>query len=503
MIDLKHLAKYRENNRIEAKKAIGGLPDSIWETYSAFANTLGGIILLGVEEHRDRSLHAIDLPDPIYLIEEFWQIINDPNKVSMNILTEKDVRTESVDGKTIVVIRVPRAERPDKPIYINGDPLSGTYRRNGEGDYHCTNDEVQAMLRDAASRSQDMSVIDDMDMGVFDYDSIRSYRIRMLHSRPGHVWEDLEDEDLLYKLGAVSRGKDGRRYPTIAGLLMFGHEYEIVKELPNYYLDYQEHFDDTARCIDRIVSSSGDWSGNVYDFYFKVYDRIARDIRTPFNTKNGVRTDDTPVHTALREALANCIINADYYGRQGLVIVKKKDVITFSNPGNFRIDIENAKSGGVSDPRNTALIKMFNLIDIGKSAGSGIPNIYSVWDKQGWEAPIITEDFEPARITFSLSVMTKEKDLSTVPEKLELIKAADKQTPIDKNEKKKLTELQKETIIEFLTDHVSCRSSDIAELLDIKLTRSRDILNALIADGIVVAEGANRNRTYRLKENSK
>ena len=146
---------------------------------------------------------------------------------------------------------------------------------------------------------------------------------------------------------------------------------------------------------------------------------------------------------------------------------------------------------------------MFNLIDIGKSAGSGIPNIYSVWDKQGWEAPIITEDFEPARITFSLSVMTKEKDLSTVPEKLELIKAADKQTPIDKNEKKKLTELQKETIIEFLTDHVSCRSSDIAELLDIKLTRSRDILNALIADGIVVAEGANRNRTYRLKENSK
>ncbi len=501
MIDLNHLEKYRENNRIEAKKAIGGLPNSIWETYSAFANTLGGVILLGVEELKDKSLHAVDLPDPIYLIEEFWKIINNPNKVSLNILTEKDVQTESVDGKTIIVIRVPRAERSDKPIYIDGNPLSGTYRRNGEGDYHCTKDEVQAMLRDAASRSQDMLVLEDMDMDVFDYDSIRSYRIRMRHSRPGHVWEDLEDEDFLYKIGAVSRGKDGKRYPTVAGLLMFGHEYEIVKEFPNYFLDYQEHFDDTTRWTDRIVSSSGDWSGNVYDFYFKVYNRIAQDIKTPFKIKNGERIDDTPVHTALREALANCIINADYYGRQGLVIIKKKDVITFSNPGNFRIAIEDAKSGGISDPRNTTLIKMFNLIDIGERAGSGIPNIYSIWDKQGWEAPIITEDFEPARITMSLSVSTDDTVIVSGDKKV-TIKSDDKKATITIDDKKKVTELQKDTIIEYLTDHVNVRSSELTELLGVKTTRVKNLLNSLIADGIVVAEGANRNRTYRLKENS-
>ena len=83
--------------------------------------------------------------------------------------------------------------------------------------------------------------------------------------------------------------------------------------------------------------------------------------------------DDTPLHQALREALANCLVNADYYGRQGIVIIKRHDGISFSNPGDFRIEIDAAKSGGISDPRNSTMLKMFNLIDIGERAGSGIP----------------------------------------------------------------------------------------------------------------------------------
>ncbi len=150
MLDWSRLDEYRENNRIEAKKALGGLPQSVWETYSAFANALGGLILLGIEEYRDKTLHAVDLPDPEGLMAQFWAILNDPDRVSANILAPTDLWTETVEGCHVVVISVPRAKRAQRPVYVGGNPISGTYRRSGEGDYRCTREEVQTMFREAA-----------------------------------------------------------------------------------------------------------------------------------------------------------------------------------------------------------------------------------------------------------------------------------------------------------------------------------------------------------------
>lgn len=488
MIDLEHLEQYRENNRIEAKKALGGLPHSIWETYSAFANTLGGILLLGVEEYKDKSLHPVDLPDPEKLVKEFWDMVNNPNKASVNLLSTKDVTVETVDGKRIIVIHVPRADRTYKPVYVEGNPLN-TYRRNGEGDYKCTSEELHAMYRDASIQTQDMKILKEMDLGVFNADSLRAYRQRMRISRPGHVWDMLEDEDFLQKMGAVGIGEDGKKHPTAAGLLMFGNEYDIVREYPQYFLDFREEFDDTHRWTDRFVSSSGDWSGNVFDFFFRAYNKIQLDLKVPFEMDGPFRVDDTPVHQAVREALANCLVNADYYGRGGLVVIKRRNEITLTNPGNFRIDIAAAKAGGLSDPRNGTMLKLFNMIDIGERAGSGIPNIFRVWHDQGWQEPKITQSFSPDRITLSLAFISTD-------DKKVLINSADK-----KDDKKVLikTAAQKEQIIAYLTDHPRAAASELCELLGVKPTRARNLLRELIAEEIVVAEGGNRNRTYRLK----
>ena len=114
---------------MKRKKALGGLPKSIWETYSAFANTYGEIILLGIEKLPDKSLRPVDSPGPDKLINEFWNVVNNPNKTSVNVLFSKDVFVQEVDGKHIVVINVPRAERSYRPVYVDGNPLC-TCRRN-------------------------------------------------------------------------------------------------------------------------------------------------------------------------------------------------------------------------------------------------------------------------------------------------------------------------------------------------------------------------------------
>ncbi|MBP0956817.1 MAG: putative DNA binding domain-containing protein [Oscillospiraceae bacterium] len=503
MIEITDLNKYQENNRIEAKKAAGGLPNSVWETYSAFANTQGGIILLGVIEREDKSLEIFGVNEPEKMIKEFWDIVNNKNKTSVNLLTDKNVEIKELDGKKIICINVPRAYRHDKPVYIGRNPLEGSFRRNWEGDYKCSDEEVRAMLRDASYQTSDMLVIEEMNMDVFNYESIHSYRMRMKYSRPGHVWESLEDGDFLLRLGAVGRGSDGSIHPTAAGLVMFGNEFEIVREFPDYFLDYRECYDEN-RWTDRIVSTSGEWSGNIYDFYFRVYNKLIQDIKTPFKMEKGIRIDDSPVHSAIREALANCLINADYHGRQGIVVIKNRDQIRISNPGGFRIDIETAKSGGVSDPRNTTLMKMFNLIDIGERAGSGIPNIYDVWNKQKWNTPILAETFEPERIKFVLPIGNIGKVTINSDDKKVTINSDDKKMAINSDDKKmaitsKKNIDQKHLIIEFIQEYGSAKSSELCDLLGVKSSRIKQLLRELIDEDVLVANGGNRNRTYSLK----
>lgn len=195
--------------------------------------------------------------------------------------------------------------------------------------------------------------------------------------------------------------------------------------------------------------------------------------------QDGFRIDDTPVHRALREALANCIINADFYGKFGIIIIKDGDRLVLENPDYIRLGKEQMRRGGKSDPRNKSLMKMFNMIDIGEHAGSGVPNIFNVWEDEGWEEPIIEESFDPDRTSLTLKFSKKQA-----------IKTSDK-----KQARKTSAHMQEIRI--YLQKHETAKTSDIAKMLNLSMARTRVLLSEMED---IEAFGANRTRTYRFRK---
>lgn len=494
--DIGKFNEYREGNRLEVKKAAGGLPGSLWETYSAMANCYGGVILLGVVEKDDGSFTTTGLKDVEKLRRDFWNLANNKQKVSVNLLADADLDDYEVNGDVVLVIRIPMARREDKPVYINGDMFKGTFRRDGEGDYHCTRAEVKAMLRDQTEETSDMKVLEDMEMADLNIETVHAYRNRHAAYRSDHVWETLTDDEYLERIGAAKQSRqDGKLHPTAAGLLMFGEEYRILYEYPEYFLDYREVLDPSIRWTDRLQSSSGDWTGNIFDFFFRVYPKLVKDLKVPFKLEGITRIDDTPVHKALREALANCLVNTDFFVPRGVVIRKDSEKIIIENPGYIRTGKDQMLKGGISDPRNKALMKMFNMIGIGERAGSGVPDIFAVWDSQGWVAPIVEEQYNPDRTVLTLSFEKKQAEQTSRNNKQK--KQAEKAS---RNGQAAKTIENKRAIVTFLEENGESKAVEVAEHIGLSSARTRVMLSELADEGIVKTEGNGRSRRYALAD---
>ncbi len=474
----------KESETLEFKRAKGGLPNSFFETYSSFLNTKGGSIYIGVNELPDKtivpSMLALEDIDKIKI--ELFNNLNNPQKVSANLLNTNNVLVKEFNGYPVLEIKLEPAPVEYKPVFINNNILTGTYRRNHEGDYRCTPSEIKAMLRDAESKSQDLYCLEELGLDVLSKDTIATYKNRLLALKPEHVFAQGDEKDFLEYLGAIRVGKDGNYHPTRAGLLMFGYSYKIVYEFPEYFVDYQEHYsnDINQRWTDRITSDNGDWSGNLYDFYCKVSKKLTSDLKTPFIIKDNVRIDETEMHKAVREALCNAVSNSDFYQPQGLIVHKYKDKMEFINPGCLRMSVEKMFKGGDSNARNKTILKMFNVVGIGERAGSGFPQIVRACIEFGYNQPVIQDTFKPDRTTLTVfSVKKADTKYDTKQPELD--------TKYSANENK---------IITYLSNVDEVKAKDIAYSVGLSLSTVKNTLYKLVEEGIVSSTGTIKDKRY-------
>ena len=493
MSEILDIAALSESVDLECKAAqgrngLGEVPSSFWETYSAMANSNGGEIYLGIEETAPGEFNVVGIKDTGRVKKSLWDTLHAKSKVNRNILNDEDISVVTVNQKPVMRITIPRARRQERPIHLGVNPFGNTYLRRHEGDYKADDETVRRMMAECVEDSRDERILEHFTIEDLEKETISAYRNRFSAVKLESPWLDLSTEEFLKRIGAMGKdrvtGKSGVR---IAGLLMFGRFDTIREVFPNYMVDFQERPEPKteARWIDRLVPDST-WSGNLYDFFQKTYRKLTADIKIPFQLREGMRTDDTPVHESIREALTNTLIHADYTGRVSVLVVKRPDMFGFRNPGLMRVSVEQAVLGGISDCRNRRIQDMFRYVGLGDHAGSGIPKIYRNWKEQHWRLPLLYENQQYEQTLLELRM------ISLLPE--ESIRMLDE---LFGQKFRQLPELEGIILITAATEGFVQH----ARIKEISSEHSKDITSALahlVQKNMLEKEGETRGSMYYL-----
>ncbi len=492
--EILEILQYGEHIHLECKKAESTLPNSVWETYSSFANTEGGVILFGVQEHIkeldfSKRFSFVSINNPDQRVKDFWNTVHS-DKVSSNILVDADVGTCEVNGATIMWIRVPQADYRQRPVYINGNPMKGSFKRNHEGDYHCTEDEVKAMLRDASDSGNDGGLLLGYTVEDIDINSLRSYRIEFEHRNPDHVWNGIDDTTFLQNMGCYALDRTTQKWwLTAAGLLMFGKGLSIRERFDNIRMDYidESNLVPGSRWSDRLTYD-GMWENNLYSFMRQVMPKLVSDIKRPFRLEGMVRIDDTPVHKAIREAVVNMMIHSDYLITGVLKIVKRDNGFVFSNPGNLKLPLLAIYEGGHSVARNPKIQTMFRMIGYGDNIGSGFPTILSAWGGENWRKPDLSFDETLHQVDLKLWM------ISMMPQE-----CSDYLQALLGNSYARLTK-EDQIILGTAYLEKEVTNARLQPLLERHSTDIGHILANLVDQGILIANRKGRWTSYKLNE---
>lgn len=466
-----------ENEVLEFKKAENKFPINTLETISAFANTNGGIIILGIDETEANNVIS-GVSNPKKLITELFNHMNNPKEISRNVLTNDDVYTLKIGDKSIIVIEVSAAKYTNKPIYLKDNP-NKSYIRQGDGDYLAEQDVIKSMMRDAAQESYDHVIIDNFALDDLDELTIQNYRTRLKQNQPEHPFNSYSTIDFLRKINVIKVNRTTKKEClTLAGLLVFGKHEAIKEYLPHYHVEYIRKYNDSENSYfsDRLIYD-GTWGeDNLYNFLFSTFEKLKSTVSNSsrISSDNLTRESNSKLIIAIREALANSIIHCDFLNNKGISIIRYSDRIIFVNGGNLRISKKDYFSGAHSDPRNHYIQEIFRMINICENAGTGIPKIMNAVKEYQLKSPQINTGVDFFELTMWDTSIIESLNISNDIEK---------------------------KIIELIIKNRICSRKKLEKELNISKTTAIKYLNILKEKNILDSSKQGRTQMYMLKSN--
>ena len=393
-----------EWNDFECKKASKEVPEDAYKTVSAFANTAGGWLVFGVQDH-NRQLEIVGVEEVDRIQNNFLSTLRSGQKLNRIIQVQEE--KYEIEGKHMLAFYIPESPRNEKPIYLKGDPRQ-SYVRRGAGDEQCTQSELERFLRDAALQRYDSEPVHDIPVDrCFDEETVHWYQAQFSRRNPEHD-EISNPIDFLLNWNYILE-QNNRLLPTRAGVLLFGKDRYVHQLLPRPVLDYQridnsfEHWSPEERWHDRYV-----FEENIFKTWKGLVARYMRIAERPFSLDPDTfrRNDDPPDYVAFREAAINLLVHQDYgdHGRKASIKFFTNRTV-FWNPGDAFATEAELLDPTEKEVRNPAIIKAFRRIGLSDQAGTGIRAIYRNWHELGRVPPQIHND--KARKCFELTLFNK------------------------------------------------------------------------------------------------
>ena len=393
---LEQLRQLDEQPRIEAKRA-SEIGKSVMQTICAFANEPGlggGYLLLGVEEPAtpDHTFSVCGIGDADSLLNTIQ--VNCRDQFESPVPVQGEVAL--LEGKKVIRLFVPELEPAAKPCTFKGrfdsknKRKTGVWRRGLNGDYECSQQELEPLLLAKSGVSFEQVQLADAHWDDLDPSAIEQYRTLRAKVRPYAEELQASDPEMLYALNLVKKRGD-EWVPNIAGLLLMGKPLALRRLLPAVRVDYVRiSGTQWVEDPDQRFSITLDLREPLLRLIPKLEATITDDLPRHFRLNEGsTQRSDQPLlpHKVVREAVVNAVMHRDYQVNQPILVVRYSNRIEIRNAGySLKPEISLGEMG--SKLRNPVIASVLYDVSFAETKGSGIRTMRRLLEQSGLTAPV-------------------------------------------------------------------------------------------------------------------